>query len=186
VLKTDIPSFDGSLAISFLELMELRVVKEFREKDIPLQTVRVAWRNAAQAYGTQHPFADERVFLDGKKIILSPDRELSSNVLEVSSRRQPFQLVAGPIFQRSLRIVEFDERTHLAREWWPQGRSIPIVLNPQVAFGAPVVAETRVPTNTLARFSKARPVEAVADLFELSERQVRAAMEYEIGLARAA
>ena len=166
--------------------MELRVVKEFRDLDIPLQTVRVAWRNAAQAYKTDHPFADERVFLDGKRIILAPDADLSSNVLEVSSRKAPFQLVAGPIFKRSLRMFEFDERTHLAREWWPQGRSTPVVLNPRVAFGAPVVADTRVPTRVLAFFLKTNPIEAVADLFDLSANRVRAAMEYENWLARAA
>src|SRR2546422_1626146 len=35
VLKTDIPRFEGSLAISFLELMELRIVKEFRAQGVP-------------------------------------------------------------------------------------------------------------------------------------------------------
>src|SRR2546422_5757906 len=163
VLKTDIPRFEGSLAISFLELMELRIVKEFRAQGVPLQTVRVAWENAAKAYQTSHPFADERVFLGGKKIFMAADSDLSSGLLEVSSRHQPFQLVAGPIFKHSLRIVEFDERTHLAREWWPHGKGVPVVLNPAIAFGAPVVADTRVPTTIIARFATAHSPGAVAN-----------------------
>jgi len=144
VIKTDIPTFDGTLAISFLELMELRIIKEFRDQGIPLQTVRVAWGHAARAFKSDHPFADHRVFTDAGKIFLSlADEDPSVALLEVSSRQQPFQLVAGPIFKSSLQRIKFDERSHLAREYWPQGRSTPIVLNPDIAFGASGRGHTR-------------------------------------------
>jgi len=187
VIRTDIPIIDGSLAVSFLELVELFVVKQFRDKDIPLQTVRVAWNHAARAFDTLHPFADRRVFTDGGRIFMAlQDDGGAPDVLEVSSRRMPFQVVAGPIFHESFHEIEFDDNTALARRWWPRGREIPIVLDPTIAFGAPVVRGTRVPTATLARYAAGRPVKAVADAFELPAEQVKAAVAFEHQLSRAA
>lgn len=187
VIKTDIPTIEGSLAISFLELVELFVVKQFRDKGIPLQTVRVAWNHAARAFKTRHPFANKRVFTDGGRIFVAlREDEAAPDVLEVSSRRTPFQIIAGPVFKHSLQEIEFDEHTELARRWWPQGRSVPIVLDPTVAFGAPVVVGTRVPTATLARYAETRSVEGVADAFELASDRIEAAVRFESQLARAA
>jgi uncharacterized protein (DUF433 family) len=187
VIKTDIPTIDGSLAVSFLELVELFVVKQFRDKGIPLQTVRVAWNHAARAFDTLHPFADRRVFTDGGRIFMAlRDDELAPDVLEVSSRRMPFQIAAGPIFRHTFAEIEFDEHTELARRWWPRGRHVPVVLDPAIAFGAPVVRETRVPTAIVARYAETRPLDAVADAFELPADRVEAAVTFEHQLAPAA
>jgi len=187
VIRTDIPIIDGSLAISFLELVELFVVKQFRDKSIPLQTVRVAWNHAARAFRTLHPFANRRAFTDRGRIFMAlRDDDLAPDVLEVSSRRTPFQILAGPIFRHSISEIEFDEETELARRWWPQGRQVPVVLDPTIAFGAPVIAGTRVPTAILARFAETRSVSAVADAFELPTERIEAAVAFERRLARAA
>ncbi|MGH6954081.1 MAG: DUF433 domain-containing protein, partial [Alphaproteobacteria bacterium] len=167
--------------------VELFVVKQFRNKNIPLQTVRVAWNHAARAFDTLHPFANRRVFTDGGRIFMAVrDDELAPDVLEVSSRRSPFQIIAGPVFKNSIREIEFDEETELARRWWPQGRQVPVVLDPMIAFGAPVIAGTRVPTAILARYAETRPVSAVADAFELPVERIEAAVDFESRLARAA
>ncbi|MFQ6045692.1 MAG: DUF433 domain-containing protein [Gemmatimonadales bacterium] len=187
VIKTDIPTIDGSFAVSFLELVELFVVKQFRDNGIPLQTVRVAWNHAAQAFDTLHPFANRRVFTDDGRVFMAlRDDDLAPDVLEVSSRHMPFQIVAGPIFRHSFEEIEFDEHTELARRWWPRGRHTPIVLDPAIAFGAPVVRGTRVPTTIIARYAEARPIKVVADAFELPSGQVKAAVTFESQLACAA
>lgn len=187
VIRTDIPFIEGSLSVSFLELVELFVVKQFRDEGIPLQTVRVAWNHAARAFKTLHPFADRRVFTDGGHIFMAlREDDLAPDVLEVSSRRMPFQIIAGPIFKHSVEGIEFDEHTALARRWWPHGRHLPIVLDPAIAFGAPVVQGTRVPTAIIARYSETRSIKVVAEAFELPSEQVKAAVEFESRLARAA
>lgn len=187
VIKTDIPTIEGSLSVSFLELVELFVVKQFRDNGIPLQTVRVAWNHAARAFKTLHPFADRRVFTDGGHIFMAlREDELWADVLEVSTRRMPFQVIVGPIFKHSFDEIEFDKRTELACRWWPQGRQVPIVLDREIAFGAPVVAGTRVPTSFIARFAKTRSIPVVAEAFELLPAQIDAAVRFESRLARAA
>ena len=187
VIKTDIPLIDETLAISFLELIELFVVKQFRDKNIPLQTVRVAWNHASRAFNTQHPFANRRVFTDGGRIFMALGNDQAvPDVLEVSSRRTPFQIIAGPVFKHSIREIEFDENTELARRWWPQGFDVPVVLDPLIAFGAPVLAGTRVPTTVLARYAETRTRGALAGAFEVSAEGVEAALSFETRLTRAA
>jgi len=193
VIQTDLPVVDGTIAISFLELMELRVVKRFRAEGIPLQTVRVAWLHAAQAFHTRHPFADRRVFTDQGRIYMAADPDAAAAVsqvpellLEISSRQRPFQVVAGPIFAQSMAEVEFDDATHLVREWWPLGRQLPIVLDPRIAFGTPVIAGTRIPTSILSLYTVGNPIATVAETFGLTAGQVEAALGYESTLALAA
>src|SRR5213592_1303026 len=148
VLKTDIPLFGGTLVVSFLELMELRVVKRFRDSGTSLQAVRLVWERAASAFGTDHPFAHHRFFAEA--------------LYEISSRREPHQAIAGLLVKESIQVVEFDTQTKLVREWRPRGPTTPVVLNPGIAFGAPTVAGTRVPTDVLYRFAHSRPIGTVA------------------------
>jgi len=167
--------------------MELKLVKRLREERIPLQTVRVAWRHAAKVFGTTHPFADQRVFVDRGKIFMAlRDEDLVPDVLEVSSRGRPFQVLAGAIAAQSIHEIEFNAQTRLTQRWWPSGRNVPIVLDPSIAFGAPVIDGTRVPTGILARYAEARPIHFVADAFELSPERVEAAVAFERQLALAA
>ena len=188
VIKTDLPLLDDALTLSFLELMELRVVKEFLDQRIPLQTVRVAWRHAAQAFQTQHPFAHHRVFLDRGHIFvaLRNDPDATPDLMEVSSRKRPFQVIAGPIFEKSVKELEFDERTFLVRRWWPLGLGVPVVLDPHLVFGAPVIQGTRIPTEIIARHLKTRSVEQVAKAFEVDRLSIEAAQHFESRLAHAA
>lgn len=187
VIKTDLPRIDDTLSISFLELMELRVVREFLAADIPLQTVRVAWHHARQAFETDHPFAHRRVFLDEGRIFMAVgDQSGHPDLLEISSRKRPFQVVAGPIFARSVKEVEFDEKTLFVSRWWPLGLKTPIVLDPRIAFGAPVVEGTRVRTDVLARHGTSKPLSQVAKAYDLDAARVEAAIAFETKLAEAA
>lgn len=187
VIKTDLPRLDSALAISFLELMELRVVKAFIDLGVPLQTVRVAWDHARAAFRTEHPFANRRVYVDEGRIFMpTDDRRPLSAVLEVSSRRQPFQLIAGRIFLQSAEDVDFNRQTRLARRWWPLGLGTPIILDPRIAFGAPVVESTGIRTEIIALYARGRSPSQVANAFEIDDNRVRAALRFETQLRRAA
>ena len=190
VIKTDIPMFDGTLVVSFLELMELRIVKRFRDEGTSLQTVRLVWERAAAAFGTEHAFAHHRFFTEAGHILVSlendPPNTTPEILYEISSRRAPLQAIAGLLVKESVQEVEFDDRTKLVSEWRPQGPTIPVVLNPGIAFGAPTVAGTRVPTNVLYHFAQSHPISDLARLFELTEGQVTAALGFESHLAKAA
>jgi uncharacterized protein (DUF433 family) len=187
VVRTDLPTFDGTVALSFLELMELQVVKAFVSKGVPLQRVRVAARRIGELYGTEHPFAHRRVYTDHEQIfVASSDQSAWSDLMQVTGRRAAGQLVAGGIFDRYLEEIDFETDSALAERWFPLGRDVPVVLDPHIAFGAPVIAGTRIRTDVLALYAAANKVPTVARAFELEHARVQAAIDFETQLARAA
>lgn len=187
VVHTDLPTIDGSVALSFLELMELRVVRAFVEKGVPLQRVRVAARKIAELFKTEHPFAHRRVYTDHDQIFVAlSDAGVKPALLQVSGRRASSQLIAGGIFDRYVEEIDFEEESALAERWFPLGRAVPIVLDPHIAFGAPVVVGTRIRTDVLALYASGNTVPVVARAFELEPVRIQAAVDFEIQLAQAA
>lgn len=185
VIKTDLPVIDNTIALSFLELMELRVVKGIVDKGVSLQQVRAAARVATEHFQTDHPFASRRVFTDGTAIFSAISDDLVPPNIVKWSTREIEQLIAGGIFEQFLDEIEFDAKTALAYRWWPLGRSVPIVLDPRISFGVPVVEGTSVRTTTVARMARHASVEEAAIAYELQLRQVEAAFQFEDALAAA-
>jgi uncharacterized protein (DUF433 family) len=178
---------DGTVSLSFLELMELRVVKAFVAKGVPLQRVRVAARRIADLFQTTHPFAHQRVYTDREQIYVAlSDAGVEPDILQVTGRRPSSQLIAGGIFDRYLEEIDFEASTALAERWFPLGRGVPIMLDPQIAFGAPIIAGTGIRTDVVALYSKGNPLPAVAKAFELELSRLQAAIDFETQLAHAA
>lgn len=185
VIKTDLPPLDDSIALSFLELMELRVVKAIVDKGVPLQKVRAQADLASQRFRTEHPFASQRVFTDGKDIFSAlADAVDPPNVVRWRDKDID-QVVSGAVFEQFLQEIEFDQQTALAHRWWPKGRSFPIVLDPRIRFGAPVIEGTAVRTSVVARMASKGTTEEAAVAFELQLGQASAAVEFERELVAA-
>jgi uncharacterized protein (DUF433 family) len=184
VIKTDLPPIGTAVALSFLELMELRVVKSIVDAGIPLQHVRRAAKWASEAFGTDHPFASRRVFTDGRAIFSAVSDDEPPNVIKWQEG-QSEQIIAGPIFDRFLNEIEFDSSTSLAYKWWPLGKEHPVVLDPRLAFGAPVIDGTAVRTSIVSRLAKHSSVKDAAVAYELQLRQAEAAVNFEASLAAA-
>lgn len=185
VIHTDIPAIDGAVSISFLELMELRVVKAIVDRGVSLQHVRKAASLACRKFDTEHPFASSRVFTDGKHIFSAISDEPDAPNVVKWRESEIDQITSGRIFERFLKEIEFDAHTALAHRWWPLGKNTPIVLDPQVGFGAPVIEGTAVRTVTIARLARRETVAKAAVAFELESRQAKAAVDFEETLAAA-
>jgi uncharacterized protein (DUF433 family) len=186
VVRRGLPIVDGSVALSFVELMELRVVKALIDEGVSLQAVRVVARVASEYFETDHPLASQRLYTDGSTVfaeLLGDEREVP-DLVELS-RKRVNQVIAGRIFQPFLVEIDFNPETALAERWWPLGRRIPIVLDPEIAFGAPVIAGTAVRTSTLARMAGEESVAEAAYAYDLEQEQVRSAVEFEHQLAAA-
>lgn len=182
--KSDLPVLDGSVALSFLELMELRVVKALVDtKGIPLQAVRRAAAQAGDVFGTPHPFASRRVFTENRRIYASLHDNSGPEVIELARGRN-LQVILSELIPL-LEEVEFDEPSSLAHRWWPLGKSEPIVLDPGVMFGAPVIAGTRVRTSIAAEMARKTAADAVAAAYGVGMRHIAAAVQFEDLLAAA-
>ena len=185
LVYTELPSIDGNIALSFFELMELRVVKALVDHEISLQHIRGAAKIAAERFATRHPFASQRVFTDGRDIFSSVTEDVHAPNVVRWRAAEIDQVVAGPIFDQFLREIEFDSATSLALRWWPKGREVPIVLDPAISFGAPIIVGTRLRTSTVARLARVGSVRDAAIAYEIDVAQANAAVAFEQTLVAA-
>jgi uncharacterized protein (DUF433 family) len=171
--------------ISFLDLIELRVVKALVDHGLSLQHVRQVATLACELFETPYPFASRRIFTDGEQVFASLTRETDDlRLVELSARHR--QLIAAPIVAQYLTELDFDPKSSLAERWWPLGRSVPILLDPGVAFGAPVVAGTATRTDIVAGLAGEVGVGVAADAYQMAPEAVAAALRFETELAAAA
>ncbi len=185
VVQPKLPVLGGSVALSFVELMELRVVKALVDSGISLQHVRAAASLAARQFDTPYPFAARRVFTDGQRVFATLARDPSVAEMIELSRDAIDQIIAGRVFEPFLDDADFDAVTTLAERWWPLGRSIPVVLDPRIAFGAPVVAGARIRTNIVAGMASRTTPDETARVYRVSVESVQAAVRFEHQLAAA-
>ena len=184
VIQTDLPRLEDRMALSFVELMELRVVKRLTELGLSLQSVRRAADIAKVEFRVDHPYASKRVYTDGKRVFAAISSDLEPDIIELSPRRRE-QIISGRVFIPFLEELDFDTSTSLAYRWWPLGRKTPIVLNPRISFGAPTVAGTAVRTSTIARVAGGSSKRDVARAYQISVAKVSAALRFEAALAAA-
>lgn len=176
---------EDSRAVSFLDLMELLYGKAFLERGFSLQKVRLALDEAKQYLKDDHPFARRRFFTWGENIYLEfPTR----GGLAIVDLLQKGQLAIRPIILHVAEQIEFDRETGLASAWWPLGRTRPVTLNPKVSFGLPTVTGRGIRTANVYDLYLAEngDTSTVCGWFELSQEEVRAAVEFEESLRRSA
>lgn len=181
----DLPNIGSTVALSFLELMELLVVKSLIDRGLSVQYIRAAANVARERFATPHPFASQKLFTDGRAIFSAVSDDPHAPDMVKWSRREIDQLVSGPILKAFVREVDFDHSSKLAIRWWPRGKRHSIVLDPHVVFGAPTIAHTRVQTSTIAAYATETSVGEAAASFELPEKLVAEAVAFERTLAAA-
>jgi len=160
-------------------------VKAIVDAGLSLQHVRSAARLASAHFDTDHPFASQRVFTDGLAIFSAiTDDSDAPNIVKWKAGEIE-QVIAGGVFDQFLKEIEFDATTALAHRWWPLGKATPIVLDPRINFGAPIVAGTAVRSSVVAGFARHVSIEQAAVAFELQMEQAQAAVNFETELLAA-
>lgn len=183
VIQAGLPVIRNVSALSFHELMELRVVKALVDRGVSLQHVRRAAAVASTRFETRHPFASRRVFTDGRHVFSAvSDHDAAPDVVKWTPAEID-QVIAGPVFDQFLSEIEFDTATSLARRWWPLGRSMPVLLDPSIGFGAPIVMGTGIRTSALAAMARASSARDTAVAYEIEVAMVEAAVAFENVLA---
>jgi uncharacterized protein (DUF433 family) len=178
VWQGEIKPLDNKISLSFRDLLELRFVDAFIQAGVSWRTMRRAHTKAQDELKTTHPFCSNRVATDGKSILLRQAEEDSDEALVnlVTNQKEFSRIVQG-----FLKELEFSGKDII---WWPLGKERQIVLDPKRNFGQPSAVRSGVPTSVLARSVKTNgSVEAVSHWFEVSEGEVRDAVEFEMRLA---
>lgn len=179
VVKGELEHLGGQTVLSFLDLMEIRVVDEFLNRGVRWRTLRQAHQNARGLLRMSHPFCSRQFKTDGREIFTQIHAETGEPALIGLSESQ--RVFAG-ILDPYLEDIDFDK--DVPRRWWPLGRSVGVVIDPARSYGKPIVARSGVPTQVLAQaYDAERSYRAVAAWYEVDEAAVRHAVRYERRLA---
>ncbi len=179
VWRSDIEKIDGIYGLSFLDLMEVKMINAFLEKGVKWKTIREAAQKACEMFRNNHPFTLRRFQTDGNRIFTELlTKEEKERLLDLNKE----QFVAKDIVEQSFKDLEFDENKQVAR-WYPEKNKI-IVVDPQRAFGAPILYDEGIPTFVLATaFHAQKSYDEVAEWYAIKPAMVKAAVEFEERLA---
>lgn len=178
---SQIGRIDDTLALGFLDLMEIRFVNRFVQHGVPLQTIRRALEAAKDIIGKRYPFSTRRFQTDGRTIFAEILHESGeTHLLDLVKSQFAFASVISPSLYSDMDFSKEDE----ALRWWPMGHKRKVVVDPGFAFGQPIVSESSIPTATLASAVDAEgSIEAVATWFGISKKAVKDAVSFEEMLA---
>jgi uncharacterized protein (DUF433 family) len=177
VVATELSSELGTPALDFADLLEVRFLNAFREYGVSWTAIRIAAQRARDLTGLSHPFSNKRFSTDGRTILLAFVSETGDeHLLDLVRSQYEIERLISRFLQGE---IEFDDRD-APRRWWPVSGHRRIVIDPQRAFGAPILAAEGVPTRVLANAVEAEEsIELVASLFGVDPVAVAEAVEYE-------
>jgi uncharacterized protein (DUF433 family) len=163
---------------SFLDIIDLLLVKKLLNEGITLQQARLEIDEAKNVLGIEH-LGYETFFTLGRRVFLEIG---SSSILALSTGGQ----MAIENFIRDLgHQIEFDEQTKLAIRWYPLHPDRRVVVDPFVSFGRPVIAGRRVTTSNIYDFyvSENEQIKVLCEWMNLDRAQVESAVKLEEKLA---
>lgn len=174
--------FGDEPVLGFQDLLELRTVARFVAQGVSLRVIRATIDVARETLG-DYPLHAKRFVTDGKKIFLEAVERAGEDPKLLDVRRRQFAMDAV-IRPSLLEGIEYGADATALR-WFPVPKRRLVVLDPQVQFGEPIVAEGGVPTDTLAAAYKAEGdnVDRVARLYRVKPQEVKAAVAFEQQLA---
>jgi uncharacterized protein (DUF433 family) len=186
IIENELGRVDGKLAISFTNLMELQFVAFFARASVPLREIRAIMHEVKRALKHPHPFATRTVFMtDGRKVVAMIARNNGvEDIYDLKSKNYEMKEVVLPSLKRD---VVYDPAGN-ARIWYPRrGLSPNVIVNPRRSFGRPILKGSSIPTSAIANaFAVEKNAKVVSFMFEIPERQVREAVNFEAALRKAA
>ena len=168
-------------ALGFHDLLEVRFLDAFRQAGVSWKAIRIASQRAKELLGRHHPFSSRIFKTDGQTILAELVHETGDNVL-LDLVRDQYELdrIIAPFLYHG---VEFDD-LHDPRRWWPLGQDRQVVLDPERAFGAPIVAQEGIPTRLLYdAFQAEGSRQRVSEWYGVSDTAVADAIEFESRMA---
>ena len=124
-------------AIGFHDLLEIRFVNAFRQHGVSLQAIRSAADHARELFRQRYPFTRKRFLTDGRSIFTEVFEETGDEtLLDLVKRQYVFKQVVSPSLYSG---IEYDHDD--AKRWFPMRNSRRIVLDPDRAFGKPIVMD---------------------------------------------
>lgn len=166
--------------LSFSNLIEAHVLRSLRtEHGVPVGELRRALAYAEKTLGIDRLLLRPELQADAGKVFLDRYGEL----IELTASGQ---LAMRRVFDEHLKRIKWDSSARFPIRLYPfvsavaQSDERPIVIDPRLAFGRPVVASRSISTATIAeRVDAGESVKEIADDYDLAPSEVEQAVVYE-------
>src|SRR5882724_5383928 len=125
---------EGSLALSFRDLLEVRFVDAFRRHGVRWKTIRLAAERAAEILHDTHPFSTKKFKTDGPNIFADIVQSTGEeSLLDLAKSQYEFKQVVEPFLFEGL---EFSDLGIQPVRWWPLPHSRRVVIDPDLLLRA--------------------------------------------------
>lgn len=174
------PSGSGAM-VSFLQMIEIMVAGRFRKsalrRRVSFRTVRDAYVNARELSGIEYPFAHMKLeALSGH--IVHFLRE-GGPVASHQALDSPGQWTLPGLLRETIDQLEYDHDHDLAARWFPIGKMVPIVVDPRISTGLPVIEGRGVTVQAIRnRFNSGLKIDFIAKDFDMDRDLVETALQY--------
>lgn len=190
-----LPDRDRPL-LSFVNLIEAHVLDGMRRQySVPFHKIRDGLAFLEKRYPSPHPLADQLFRTNGidlfiedldELVVISRQGQIAmKSVVSAFLHRIERDLDGSPLqlfpFSRKPERIgdkEIDQLEHQPR---------PVVINPLISFGKPILVDTGIPTAIIAeRFQAGDSIELLAEDYDLTPSQIEKAIWYEYPASEAA
>lgn len=180
LIRSELPRAGRQLALSFVNLIEAKFIATFAAKGVSVLSMRYMAEEAARFLGHSHPFATDWIFkTDGRRIFVeAAERAGDPCLYDLKGHNFAMHAIMAQEFKSD---VSFSA-SGLANAWKPRTTIAPsVMLRPKVAFGAPALEKSGVPTEAIyaAFVAEGRDSRVVAKWFDVSADEVKEAVAFE-------
>lgn len=176
------PEPTGSSVVTWGEVVEAGYLTGYRKgMGVKLADLRDFIGDLRDTIGVQYPLATAKPWVGvGRKLLVEAAEGLSPGLMPAMIEPRSGQAVLLPIAERFLARVEFEPEgpDGIATRIRPLGKSSPVMIDPDLRFGAPSVHG--ISTEVVAeRVGVGEPIEAIAAAFQIDPLDVLAAISFE-------
>jgi uncharacterized protein (DUF433 family) len=175
--QTVISEREKGESLSYLQLVEVAFVAALRHAGVRMPLIQKARAYMAVKLQAEYPFAQHAFKTDGKNILMQLDEfvpgEARNKLISVSENGQ---LTWAEVVET--KFTEFKYQDDLAVQWKVGGEGSPVLIDPQVSFGAPMVRG--VATWAIkGRWQAGESLEDIAEDFSIEPSEVDYALKFE-------
>jgi uncharacterized protein (DUF433 family) len=161
-------------AVSFVDLMEVATIGKLRKKGFSFKRIRKINATARFYLQTPRPLVTETFKVKGRDIFVDDGFGILVNV-GYEAGMQAWDEVLDPF----LDTVEYEGE--LVRRWWPLGKDVAVLVDPDYGFGLPVIAGTGVRTEIIAERKRAGDsTNEITYDFGVTPSQIQDALRWEM------
>lgn len=184
------PEHTGDEVATWGELVECRLLAEYRGAGVSIQRMRPAVERLRNLTDSRYPLASARLWLG------TDGRELVAQVQDAVNLDRALSLV---VVRSGQAMIDWTPRASnfAASVTWstgaidaepvslaPDRNNLGVEIDPRRGYGDPVIRGRSVPTSVIRELVRAgEPIESIAESYSLTTEQIEAALRFELGRA---